>query len=65
MIDGPARWAMIVPFKTLIDIAGDSDVVMSGIALASKNVHKSVSDSAHAATNSQELDLRDVRPRAR
>jgi len=48
----PGR-STIVPIQSLVDVAGDPDIVSGGVGPTPKDVHEPPSDSTHAPTATQ------------
>jgi hypothetical protein len=53
MHDRLARWAMVVPLQSLIDIGGKADVVAIRITLAAEDVDETFADAAHCGEHTQ------------
>ena len=48
-MNGVATWTMVVPVESTQDVAGDADVVTSGIAVAANDVDNPLVAVGHAA----------------
>ena len=48
MVNRPATWAVVVPLESFFDITRHTDVMVTWVAIASKDIDKPIADTSHA-----------------